>query len=376
MIKIGIDARLAHYRVGGISNYTRNLIQALEQLQSNNNGEETFTVFQSRRSRKTMSDTFNTAKLWTPPHHRYERTALSVELLRHGLDIWHSPDFIPPRRGGKRHIITVHDLTFLHYPQHKDKDSRRYYNDQIRHAVMSAHHILAVSEATKTDLIEMLKVPGEKIIVQPHGVEDKFRSYSPQRLMMFGADMELRLPERGYILFVGTLEPRKNIPALLDAYETLHNRLSQVPPLLMVGQQGWLFDTTMNRIQKMQADGKEIILRHDIGDDLLPLVYNLASVLVLPSFYEGFGMPVLEAMACGIPTIVSNCSSLPEVAGDAAALIDPDNPDTLTDALIRALTSPEWRQQASSAGLRRAAKFTWENSAQIALSVYRSVMKA
>ncbi len=370
MAHIGIDARLAHYRVGGISTYTRQMVKALEAL----NPPEKFTVIHSRKARQNITERFNAAKAFTPPHHPQERTLLSVELLRFGFDLFHSPDFIPPRGGAKRHIITIHDLTFLHYPQYKDKEARRYYNDQIKLAVEQADHILAVSEATKKDLIEMLNVPTEKITVQPHGVEDRFRPYSPRNLMALGTDAEWHLPERGYILHVGTLEPRKNIPALLDAYEALLDRLPTLPPLLLVGKPGWLFEDTMQRIEKLQKSGLNIIIRGDISDDILPIVYNLAAVVVLPSFYEGFGLPALEAMACGIPTIVSDRSSLPEVVGEAGALIDPDKPETLANALERALMDSTWRREAVDTGMKRAAQFSWAHSAKIALSVYRNTI--
>jgi glycosyltransferase involved in cell wall biosynthesis len=361
MAHVGIDARLLHYRVGGISTYIRRLVQLLEVLD-----EHRFTIIQSRKARESICRRFTEARVWTPPHHRLERIILSAELLRLRLDVLHSPDFIPPYRGARRHVITVHDLTFLYYPHHKDMTARRYYNDQIEWAVRRADHILAVSEATKGDLITMLRVPVEKITVQPHGVDERFKPLPADTLAK--ERLRLRLPD-SYILFVGTLEPRKNIPALLDAYE----QLPGAPPLLLVGHPGWLFDDTMARIEKMQARGKPIIIRRDIADSDLPVVYNLAVALALPSFYEGFGLPALEAMACGTPVIVSNCSALPEVVGEVGLQIDPYDSSTLADALDRALSDESWQQMTREAGLRRAALFTWEHSARVALSVYEEL---
>jgi alpha-1,3-rhamnosyl/mannosyltransferase len=265
----------------------------------------------------------------------------------------------------------VHDLTLLHYPQHKDADSIRYYNGQIEMAVRQAAHILAVSEATKTDLKKMLNTPEEKITVQLHGVDARFHPLEPDTLQK--RRIEIDLPPT-YILHVGTLEPRKNIPALIDAFIELHQSSPDTPPLLLVGKMGWLFDDTKMRIRRLQKDGVPIILRDDINDDALPAVYNLATVLVMPSFYEGFGMPALEAMACGTPTIVSDCSSLPEVVGETGLLIDPYNPKTLFHALERALSDPSWRRQSRQLGLVRAQQFSWRKSAEIALSVYRQTL--
>ncbi len=358
---IGIDARLTTYRVGGISSYTTEMIRALERCQPAHH----ISILHSRKS--PYSTNFNAVPLWTPPHFRFEKIALALELTRLGLDLLHTTDFIPPSWGAKHQVITVHDLTFLHYPEHKDQAAIRYYNDQIERAVQKAAHILAVSEATHNDLVTMLKVNPDKITVQPHGINLCF-----QPLVSESVKTQLQtlgLPQ-GYILFVGTLEPRKNIPALLDAYE----QLDQPPLLLLVGRPGWLFDATMQRIERLQARGHPIIIRSDIPNAQLPVIYNGAHVLILPSFYEGFGMPALEAMACGTPVIVSDTSSLPEVVGDVGLLINPNDPDTLIAALNRALNDLEWREQARDAGIQRAKQFTWERSAQIALSTYETVL--
>lgn len=361
MKKIGIDVRLTYYRQGGIAEYMRQLTNALAALAP----PYRFHLLHNFRAQETLA--FQRGNYYTPCHHRLEGITLGAEIFPRRFDLLHSPDFIPPLRGARRHVITVHDLTFLHFPQHKDAPAQRYYNDQIETAVRQADHILSVSEATKNDLMTMLHVSAEKITVQPHGVDERFYPMMADELAPHVAG--LSLPE-SYILFVGTLEPRKNIPALLDAYAELKDK----PPLLLVGKPGWLFDETMARIEQMRAKGHEILIRSDISDAMLPIVYNRARVLVLPSFYEGFGMPALEAMACGTPVVVSNTSSLPEVVGDVGLLIDPNDPTTLRDALEHTLTHMEWARDASERGIERAKQFTWENSAQIALSVYARVL--
>lgn len=288
---IGIDTRLTYYRTGGISTYMRRLVSALEAIDTRNR----YTVFQSRKASQQLANRFNNASLWTPCHHRLERIALSVELARFGLDLLHSPDFIPPIHGARKHVITVHDLTFLHYPQHLTEEARHYYNDQIQTAVKQADHILADSQATKTDLINMLNVPDDKITVHMLGVEDKFKVLDGN--LLESCRQKHQLPEN-FILFVGTFEPRKNILGLLKAYKLLIEELPDSPPMLLVGRPGWLFDETMQSIAELKL-GEHVLWRENIDDDDLPAVYNLASMLVLPSFYEGFGFPALEAMACG-----------------------------------------------------------------------------
>jgi glycosyltransferase involved in cell wall biosynthesis len=361
---IGIDTRLTHYRTGGISTYMRRLVKALETLDTRNR----YTIFHSRKSREAVSTRFRTAALWTPCHHRLERLALSVELARFRLDVLHSPDFIPPQRGARRHIITVHDLTFLHYPQYLTADARRYYNGQIAWAVRHADHILADSESTKRDLMNMLGVPGEKVSVHMLGVDERFQPLPAEARET--RRKALHLPDR-YILFVGTFEPRKNIAGLLDAYAQLRGRMPSAPPLLLAGRRGWLFEETLARAEQLRLN-EHLVWRDDIADDDLPAVYSLAEVLVMPSFYEGFGFPPLEAMACGTPAVASNRSSLPEVVGSAGLLIDPEDTAALADALECALTDERWRATAREAGLQRAKTFTWERTAQVALSVYQT----
>jgi len=260
-------------------------------------------------------------------------------------------------------------LNFLYYPQFLTRESRRYYNDQINRAVEQSDHILTDSQATRNDLVKLLNVSPAKITVHTLGVDESFRPLPEQALSIYRAQLEL--PE-DYLLFVGTFEPRKNVAGLLEAYRMLLDRLPDAPPLVLAGRRGWLFDETMARIDQMKLDD-HIIWRENVSQRALPTLYNLATVLVAPSFYEGFGFPALEAMACGTVPIVSDRSSLPEVVGEVGAKIDPDDPTTLADALYHALTDSNWLAKNREAGLQRARRFTWGNTARIALSVYNAV---
>ncbi len=362
---IGIDTRLTYYRTGGISTYMRRLVSALETIDTRNR----YTVFQSRKAPNRLAHRFSSASLWTPCHHRLERIALSVELSRFRLDLLHSPDFIPPIHGARKHVITVHDLTFLHYPQHLTEEARHYYNSQIQAAVKQADHILADSQATKIDLVNMLNVPHEKITVHMLGVDEKFKVLGGDFLE--SCRQKHQLPKE-FILFVGTFEPRKNILGLLKAYKRLLEDLPDSPPILLVGRRGWLFDETMRNIADLNL-GERVLWRETIEDDDLPVVYNLASMLVLPSFYEGFGFPALEAMACGTVPVVSNRSSLPEVVGNVGLQINPDEVDDIKEAMKKVLTDVEWCHIQQQLGLERSKLFRWETTGQIALSVYEKV---
>lgn len=366
MTRIGIDARLTFYRTGGISTYIRRLISALEQLGSDHD----YTIFHIWKDKNRLARRFKNSILWTPAHHRIERLALSIELARHRLGIFHSPDFIPPYRAAKRHLITVHDLTFLHYPQYLTAESRRYYNDQIQAAVNHADHIFSDSDSTKHDLMTMLRVPENKITVHHLGIDESFCPLPRENVEAVLHD--LNLPS-GYFLHVGTLEPRKNILGLLTAYRDLLAQVPDAPPVVIAGKPGWLFDETRAKIAALGIDN-HLYWRESVTDEQLPALYNGAVAVVNPSFYEGFGFPPLEGMACGIVPVVSNRSSLPEIVGDVGLQINPDEPSTITAALYKVLMDTAWRADMQRRAILQAKNFSWEACAQIVLDIYNSIL--
>ncbi|MCY4060799.1 MAG: glycosyltransferase family 1 protein [Chloroflexi bacterium] len=366
MAHIGIDARLTHYRLGGISRYITAIISAFEELEP----AHEITVLQSRKSPNRLSSRFRRAGLWTPPHHRLERAALSLELWPRGLDLLHSPDFIAPYRAARRHIITVHDLSFIHYPKYITAESRRYYNGQIKASIARADHILVDSEATKRDLIDILSAPADLITVHMLGVDEAFQPLPRETTAdVIGA---LGLPAE-YFLFVGTLEPRKNLVGLANAYRELKLEIPDAPKLVVVGRPGWHYEQLMAELRMVGID-QHLEIRHDVTDAQLPALYNQALAMVTPSFYEGFGLTALEAMACGTAPIVSCVASLPEIVGDVGLLIDPHDTATITQALKTALTDDRWREAQSQAALRRAAGFRWIDTGRCVLECYDAAL--
>lgn len=364
-MRIGIDARLTHYRPGGIAEYTRHLVEELAMLDR----ETAYYVIHHARARETLAPGAHMRRVdaVTPSHHRLERWTLPLELARHRLDLLHSPDVIPPQGGARRQVITVHDLHFLHYPQFMTADSRRYYNDQIGWAVRRADHILVDSCATRDDLGNLLAVPAGKMTVHMLGVDQDFRPLPPAEIGPVRA--RLGLP-KSYILFVGTFEPRKNIPGLLDAYRLLRRDLPDAPPLVLVGRRGWMDDDIFQQVNTLGLAPHVVWIENAARGDL-PAIYNGADVLALPSHYEGFGLTALEAMACGTPPVVANRSSLPEVVGDAGLLVDPDDPAAIAGALRTVLLDDSLRAALGRAGVTRAAGFTWRRTAEVVLDVYR-----
>lgn len=364
---IGIDCRLPTYRMGGISRYTIYLIEALSRLA----GNERYTIFHSHKEGRSFvpdDPRFSRSDLWTPCHHRLERQSLALELARHRLDVLHSPDFIPPGGGARRHVITVHDLTFLHYPEFLTADSRRYYADQIAWAVDRADHISADSEVTRRDLITLLGAPPHKVTTIHLAANPIFTAgYSDAAVAATTAELGIG---SGFILAVGTLEPRKNLPLLLRAYHRLRREAGVVVPLVLVGGKGWMYEEVFSTIEAL---GLADFVHHlsSLSDVQLAHLYRAAGVLAFPSHYEGFGLPALEALHAGCPVVASDRGSLPEVVGEAGLLLPPDDLDGWGDALHRVLNDAELAARLRRAGPRQAAQFTWRKTAEATLALYR-----
>jgi glycosyltransferase involved in cell wall biosynthesis len=366
-MRIGIDARLVYYTQAGIGQYITHLVNAFAQIDK----QTQFVLLQSRKDRSAIvtQPNFRRVSLWTPCHHRLEQWTLQLEISPLDVDVLHSPDFIPPFRCNCKSVITVHDLAFLLYPHFLTRESARYYS-QIDQAVRRTDHIIAVSEATKHDLVQRLGVPEGKVTViyeasappyQPLP-RDEARRYVQGK---YGLDGE-------YILFVSTIEPRKNVPGLLEAYRQLLDSYRAKATLVLAGGHGWLSDEVFATVKRLDLESQVRFLGRVPTADL-PYLYNAARLLVHPSFYEGFGLPPLEAMACGIPVVVSNVSALPEVVGDAGLLVDPNDTSELAVSMYRALTDESLRQEMIQKGFARAACFSWEKTARQTLEVYRMV---
>ncbi len=364
-MRIGIDARLVHYSRAGIGQYITGLVRGLSECDKDNE----FVLLQSRKDDSVLADTHNFVRksLWTPSHHRLEQLVLPFEISPLRLDILHSPDFIPPFRRDYKSVITVHDLAFLLYPHFLTEESARYYG-QIDQAVRHADHIVADSLSTKRDIVNFLGVPEPKISVIYAAANAIYRRVEDQRLLTQArAKYQLDKP---YALFVSTIEPRKNLPTLLRAFRKLLDHYKLDVTLAVVGQRGWFCGEVFAVAEELELNDTVVFLGHVPLEDLV-LLYNAARMHVHPSFYEGFGLPPLEAMTCGTPTIVANVSSLPEVVGDAGLLVSPEHTEGWTVAMWRLLTDDSLHQEMSQKGLKRAKLFSWERAARETLNLYR-----
>jgi glycosyltransferase involved in cell wall biosynthesis len=300
----------------------------------------------------------------------WEQTLLPRMLRKLQVDLVHSPHYtIPLQATGTARVVTFHDMIFLLHPEYHQRAKVMFFRRMIREAARRADHIIADSDATRRDAIRLLGVPGDAVTTVPLAADERFRPLADlERIDRVRDRYGLRQP---FILTVATLEPRKNLVAALQVLVRLRQRGLDCR-LAVAGARGWGDEKLL---QELTAGGlaQHVRVLGFVADEDLPALYAAAHVLLYPSLYEGFGLPPLEAMACGVPVIASNRSSMPEVVGDGGLLIDPQDPDAMAAAAERLLRDPAERQRWSERGVRRAADFSWERTARLTYAVYQSV---
>ncbi len=285
-----------------------------------------------------------------------------------GVDIFHTSDvlsFAPP---GIKTVTTIHDMTTLLFPEHHTQETIALQEEKFRFAREKADAIIAVSESTKRDIVRLLGIEPARIHVVYEGVDPAFCPL-PAEVVAAGL-AQYDLSPDGYILHVGTVEPRKNLVRLVQAYGAVwRQRPYATPPLVLAGATGWFFREVFDQIEKLGlTEQVKFIGRVDDAD--LPALYNGALFLAYPSLYEGFGLPVLEAMACGTAVLTSNVSSLPEIVGQAGVYVEPGDVQSITDGLLLLLDDALLRRELADKGLARAKDFTWRKAAEETTAVY------
>ena len=305
-------------------------------------------------------------RLWT--HAR-----LSLETLVSQPNVLFVPAHVLPLLHPQRSVVTVHDLGYLHYPDAHTAGARRYLDWSTRWNAHQATAVLADSEATRADLVRFYGAETERIRVVYLGRDAGLKQVSdPLCLAKVRARYGLA---RRYLLYVGTLQPRKNLERIVHAFERICDRpaLAELQ-LVLAGKQGWLYDTLYSQVARAGLQGR-VIFPGYVADEDLGALLSGATAFVFPSLYEGFGIPVLEAGGCGVPVITSNTSSLPEVAGDAALLVDPLDVDAIADAMYRLVTDEALRVELARRGLENVKRFSWDKCARETLAVLESVAK-
>lgn len=302
----------------------------------------------------------------------WEQAALPLLARQARLDLLHGAVNVNPALTPCPAVVTVHDLSFMRYPQAFPPMQRAYLHSQVRRSLRAARRVIAVSEATKQDVVELFGVPAIRIDVVPNGVDASFCPAPADEVEAFRRRQGL--PQR-YILHLGTLEPRKNLVRLVRAFAQVRAADLGQPPikLALAGGKGWDYDAIFAEVAHQGLE-QEVLFPGYVSDEDLAWWYRAATIFVYPSLLEGFGLPVLEAMACGAPTVTSNLSSLPEVAGDAGLLVDPTSVDALAAALLRLLGDAGLAAELRTRGLAQAARFPWSRTATGTAAVYRRVL--
>jgi len=368
-----VDVSSAVHQKAGLKRYTECLVSALVPLM----GERLALFHNGSRQAEVPAAWKHLPRVSVAAGYKPWRAAVVArQLLRLGMDsllpgaqLFHATEHLLLPLSSIATVMTVHDLVFERYPQYHKVLNYRFLKASMPLFCRRAQAIIAVSESTKRDLVALYGVPAAKVTVIPEAAAPRFAPQEPQRVE--SVRRALGLPPR-YVLSVGTIEPRKNLGRVLAAFGQLRDE-DLVDALVIVGKKGWLYDDFFARLDRSPAK-QAVIFPGWVADEDLPAVYAGASALAFPSEFEGFGLPVLEAMACGAPVVCANTSSLPEVAGDAALLVDPLDTDALTAALRRVLSDPELASELRRRGAAQAARFSWERTAQETLAVYEQVL--
>ena len=370
---IAIDAHSVGTGLAGNETYAANLVEALAEIDS----ENLYTVYVTRpeAERRFAGRWPNVRVRRTLPHTPLLRVpfTLSAELRRRPVDILHVQYTAPPL-APCRVVATIHDLSFEHLPETFKRRSWMQLRLTVRRTARRAAHVIAPSEFTRRDLINTYRLDPSRVTAIPLAASEHFRPVEDESELArvrrsYGIEGE-------YVLAVGSIQPRKNLVRLVRAYSLLirERGRSNLPKLVLVGKQAWLYGETLRAIEE-EGVGERVVLTGHVSEGDLPALYTGALCFAYPSYFEGFGLPPLEAMRCGTPALVGDRASLPEVVGDAALAADPFDTGAIARALARLIDDGVLRAELRERGLRRAGAFDWRDTARMTLQVYRKIQE-
>ncbi len=370
-VRIGIDATALPLQRTGVANYVFGLLGGLAAVDR----EHAYVVFAKRAHIAQLGidrPNFQFVPIDLPSRGlrlAWEQAVLPRHTRTHRLDVLHSPHYTMPLRRAARAVVTFCDMTFLLYPELHQAVKRAYFPAMMRWSARHADRLITISESTRDDLARLWGVDPGRMTAIPLAAGAEYRPAAPEAIAAACARHGLR--PGGYVVYVGVLEPRKNVDALVAAFGLAAERLQGLD-LVIAGKRGWMYDRIFAQVEALGLAHRVRFTGYVAQADL-PGLYGGARLLVYPSRYEGFGLPVLEAMACGVPVVTTNVSSMPEVAGDAALLVDPDDVAGLAAAIVRLVDDPALARELARRGRERAAGFSWERCAEETRRVYEQV---
>ena len=370
-MRIGIDATSIPAKRVGAGNYIYNLVNALSEIDERN---QYFIFINSNFRGDWEIGKNNFSFVWVSFASRtlrllWEQTGLPLQARKLELDILHSPHYTMPILKPCKSVVTFCDMTFELFPELHEFFKRLIFPLMMRWSANHAEQLIAISESTRQDVMRILAVKPNQIIAIPLAASSDYGVIAPDRVKEV-CDRYQLTPGK-YIYYVGALEPRKNVPLLIEAYAKLADEFPNIP-LALSGKKGWMYDEIFAKVKYFNLQDRVRFLDYVPESDLIGL-YNGTRVFVYPSLYEGFGLPVLEAMQCGSPVITTNVSSMPEVAGEAALLVRPDDVEGLSKALWQVLTDDKLANDLSTFGIARSSNFSWIRCAKETLQVYESL---
>ena len=371
-MRIGIDARTISEK-GGCRTYLLNLIENLLKIDCDNH----YVIFYNS---KNFLGKFKDAEEYVvKPGQKslqlvYDHISVPSKVKKYKLDLIHTPKSATSLfYRNIKNVVTVLDMIPLKFPNSERLPNRIYWKIQLPIAIKKADIIITISKSSKEDIIRMFKVPENKVRVIYLGHRKEMKPLDRENIGIKRIKEKYLLPDK-FILFVGTIQPRKNLDKVFKAFALLKKRGKLKDHRLVVcGRLGWLYKPTMNLINELDIQ-EDIKILDFVPDEDLPYIYNLANLFVFPSQYEGFGLPVLEAMACGVPVITSNKSSLPEIIGEVGIMIEPEDIQSLADNINKVLDDEDLREEMIKKGLKQAKKFSWDKCARETLEVYKSLL--
>jgi glycosyltransferase involved in cell wall biosynthesis len=367
-MRVGIDARVMGMQMGGGDTCTRNLVRTLASVDPDT---EYMLFLTPRQATLDLPGTEHMRRAVVGPENLQVRIpfTLPYAAARAGIDVLHA-HFLAPPLNRARNVVTIHDISFERYPRFFTKSFVAQYRAIMPLVVRQAAMVLTGSEYSRQHMVRRYRVDPAKVVVAPYAADPIFKRLRDDSHVQ-AIRARYRTGDR-FVLCVGEIQPRKNLKTLIEAYVRLRRAGATRHRLVLVGKSAWLYDDTF---AAARASGyqDELVFTGYVPDEDLVALYNAADLFVYPSLFEGFGLPPLEAMACGTPVVASNTSSLPEVVGDAGLLVDPLDVEALAAAMADALANTALQHTLTERGIQRAATFSWERTARIVAAVYRAV---